>query len=112
MNTLLNFYSIAILTLPMAHPFKAADLTINIFGVKSAEGLVSCTLYSNADGFPFDGSKGIQQRLSAKPDGVTCHYINLEKGSYAIAASHDPNHNRINNTNIVGSSTEDWGRVE
>jgi uncharacterized protein (DUF2141 family) len=41
--------------------------------------------------------------------GFSGHYKDLKKGSYAIAASHDPNRNRITDTNFVGLPSEDWG---
>lgn len=87
----------------------SSDLTIKVSGIKSPQGMVGCTLYSKPDGFPLDGSKGIQQWVKADRSGVTFSYKDLVSGTYAAAISHDLNDNRSTDTNFVGMPTEDWG---
>lgn len=108
MNTTLVFANTTVLTIMLVSPTYAADLTINVIGIKSSEGKVGCTLYTRADGFPMDSSKGNQQWQIATAKEMSFSYKDMPSGVYAVAGSHDLNGNQSTDTNFVGLPTEDW----
>jgi len=87
----------------------AAELQVNVTGIRSATGQVGCALYASERGFPMEPAVAAQRWLPADPAGVQCRFEALAPGVYAVAVSHDLNGNRRTDTNLVGLPTEDWG---
>lgn len=92
-----------------AAPAAAAELLVNVTGIRSAEGQVGCALHAPGSGFPMDPATAVQLWLPADPAGVRCRFANIAPGTYAVAVSHDLNSNRRTDTNLLGMPTEDWG---
>jgi uncharacterized protein (DUF2141 family) len=91
----------------------AAELVVNVRGIKSSEGFVGCALFTSAQAelFPLDVSKATTNRQAANPDAnghMRCEFLGLAAGTYAISAAHDINGNGKTDRNFVGLPTEPW----
>ncbi|MYM22061.1 DUF2141 domain-containing protein [Duganella sp. FT135W] len=89
-----------------AAPSFAADLTINIDGVSSAEGQVMVAVFNSADTFP---AKPLRAAAVPAHEGtVQLQVTDLPAGDYALAVYHDANGNGKMDRNSVGMPTEDF----
>jgi uncharacterized protein (DUF2141 family) len=88
-------------------PAYAADLTVEIKGLTSANGKVLIALYDKADGWMKQGLK--MGRTAAQKDGVTYEFKDLPPGEYALSIHHDENDNGKFDTNLVGMPIEPYG---
>jgi uncharacterized protein (DUF2141 family) len=88
-------------------PVHAADLTVEIKGLNSANGKVLIALYDKADGWMKRGLK--TAGVPAQKDGVTYEFKDLPAGDYAISIHHDENGNDKFDTNLVGMPIEPYG---
>ncbi len=88
----------------------AAELTVDVLGVASAEGSVGCALFSRnvAEQFPLAQEAATRQRNPAKPGTMQCVFRDLPAGEYAVSAAHDLNDNGQTDRNFVGLPTEPW----
>lgn len=86
---------------------NAADLTVVVENVKSAEGTVRVGLFNKPETFPKTPLKG--QSLEAKVGSAYFVFKDLEPGNYAISAFHDVNRNQKLDTNSVGIPNEPYG---
>lgn len=93
-------------TLASMNAAHAADLTIQIDEVKSANGSLKVALYGSAGDF----LKKPLQSLSAKavPGSNTLVIKDLPDGEYAFAVFHDVNANNAMDRNMMGIPTEDY----
>ena len=89
---------------------QAAELTVDVVGVASAEGSVGCALFSRsvAGQFPLAQEAAIRTRHPAKPGTLQCVFRDLSAGEYAVSAAHDLNDNGQTDRNFVGLPTEPW----
>lgn len=89
-----------------AAPCFAADLTINIDGVASADGQVMVALFNSADTFL---AKPVRAVAAPAHEGtVQLQVAGLPAGDYAFAVYHDANGNGQLDRNSVGMPTEDY----
>ena len=89
---------------------SAADLTVRIEGVRSADGDIRVALHRRADGVDFPDSAGIVKaamRPAAKAGDLV--FAGLAPGKYAIAAFHDEDRDGDLDTNLLGMPTEGYG---
>lgn len=84
----------------------AADLTIQIDDVKSADGSVMVALYGSAPDFLKKPINGAAVKAAAGSNTVIIK--NLPEGEYAFAVYHDANANGKMDTNLMGIPTEDY----
>ena len=96
------------MSLVLAMPAAAAELVVQVGGIRSAEGQIGCALFAEARGFPGDGAAA-RRVVPADPKGVVCGFQGLAPGNYAVAVLHDLNGNGRNDTSFLGLPTEDWG---
>ncbi|MEC9341416.1 MAG: DUF2141 domain-containing protein [Pseudomonadota bacterium] len=96
----------ALLTLSTG--IQAADLTVQLTGIKSADGTVLVQLFTDPAQFP-DGTADQEIRLPASEDGVAATFTGLAPGTYAVGAYHDANENGKLDANFMGMPTEDVG---
>ncbi len=88
---------------------SAADLAVEVLGVRSNEGFVHIGLYDNAEAFPtMDG------RLSGGREAISANravfvFKGLEPGRYALAVYHDENANGEFDQILFGLPVEDFG---
>jgi uncharacterized protein (DUF2141 family) len=97
------FAAAAILAFGSAH---AADLTIHVDDVKSADGTVNVALYDSADTFLRKPLQAIQAK--AQKGAVTVQLKDLAPGDYAVAVYHDANGNGKMDRNMMGIPSEDY----
>lgn len=72
----------------------AAELRIDVTGLRSAEGLVHIALYDSADGFPDNDSKLAKKVVAVTGGKIQAVFSRLPPGTYAVAVFHDENRNR------------------
>ena len=84
----------------------AADLTIQVDDVKSADGMLMVAVYNSADSFP---AKPFSVANTPAVAGSTSIVVkDLPPGDYAFALYHDANDNGKLDRNAVGVPTEDY----
>lgn len=96
----------AVLTAAVALPAGAANLSISIEGVASADGQLMVALYNSADTF-----RGKPYRAVCVPAAVgtvTVEIKDLAPADYAFALYHDANQNNKLDTNLSGMPVEDY----
>jgi len=92
-----------------AAPTQAADLTVEVRGLKSSEGQVHLGLYDSPETFP-----GYDGRLDGADAAITDQradtvFKGLKPGFYAVAVYHDENANGEFDQFIFGLPLEDFG---
>jgi len=98
--------ALATATLLIAQFAGAADLTIRIDDVKSADGSVMVALFSSAPNFLKKPMNGAAVQATAGSNTVVIK--DLPEGDYAFAVYHDANANGKMDTNQMGIPTEDY----
>ncbi len=88
-----------------------ARITVEVNALRSPKGVVRCTLYASAAGFPSDPSKAVARTVgTAIANGrATCTFDNVKPGIYAVGFIHDENNNGKLDTNFFGIPTEGYG---
>jgi uncharacterized protein (DUF2141 family) len=100
----LSLFLVSFLTAPIAN---AADLSVQIDNLKSAEGNVLVGLFNSAADFPKKRLRG--EVVAAKQGAVTVLFKDLPPGTYAVSAFQDLNDNKKLDTNAVGKPNEPYG---
>jgi uncharacterized protein (DUF2141 family) len=68
---------------------QAADLTLHINNVQSAEHHVIVAIFRGGQGFPDPAAAGQRVRLAADPPAIRARVTDLAPGRYAVIAYHD-----------------------
>ncbi len=89
----------------------AAELTVAVSGVKSAEGRVYVALHRAAEGVKFPDAKGQVAGAwrMARKGGFSVTFAGLEPGRYAVNGFHDSDGDGDLGTNLLGIPTEGYG---
>ena len=92
-----------------ASPVFAADLTVNLEGLRAQSGLVKVALVNSAEAW--DGKAAPVQATGAPAKGETAQFTfkDLKPGRYAVMITHDENGNGKLDTNLVGMPVEGYG---
>lgn len=106
-HTLLIVFSMVASFLLPPMSAMAADLTVIVDNIKSADGTVRVGLFNTQDGFPKKAVTGLFSE--SKPGALSFVFHNLEPGNYAISAFHDVNKNQKLDTNFFGKPVEPYG---
>jgi uncharacterized protein (DUF2141 family) len=97
---------ISLLWIPAA---SAADLTVNVVGLKNAKGDVHIALFDKPDHFPHqEGVISGEEVAIVKMQAKTV-FRDLSPGRYAIAVYHDENANHEFDQGFLGIPLEDFG---
>jgi uncharacterized protein (DUF2141 family) len=110
----------AILALLLCSPFPSlaaqtkdtGTLTVRITGARNTKGKIGITLFQNAQGFPEDPSKAIQQQsVEIDPNTMSGQvtFKNVRQGTFAVSVLHDENGNGKMDKNFVGMPKEGYG---
>ena len=95
----------------VAVPVFAADLAIEVRGLRSADGRVYVAVHGpeSKDTFPSGG--GVVDRFRESARAGVLHLVakDLPPGRYAVNAFHDENDNGELDTNLVGIPSEGYG---
>jgi len=87
----------------------AADLTVNVQGVRSSDGTVRIALYDGDQGFPKEGKPVAVQAQNALEGALVFVFPGLQPGNYAVTLFHDENGNEELDSNLFGIPTEGYG---
>jgi uncharacterized protein (DUF2141 family) len=109
----------AFLMATMAHPAPVgaqtpapATLTVNVSGIRNAEGKVLVALYREPAGFPDTPKNALRKELvdiDAKALTAKAVFADVPPGSYAVAVLHDENGNGDMDKNFLGIPKEGHG---
>jgi uncharacterized protein (DUF2141 family) len=97
---------LAALIAAAASPVGAAELTIAVDGVASAEGQVMVALYNGADTFLGKPLRALS--VPAVAGAMQVRIADLPAGDYAFAIYHDANGNGKMDRNPLGMPSEDY----
>ena len=92
-----------------AAPAFAADLTVNLQGLRAQTGLVKVALVDSQQAW--DGKAAPVQATGAPPQGEVAQFTfkDLKPGRYAVMITHDENGNGKLDTNLIGMPVEGYG---
>ena len=95
----------------IAIPVLAADLSIEVRGVRSADGRVYVAVHGPESKDTFPSGDDIVSGLREPARIGTLHFVvnDLPAGRYAVNAFHDENDNGELDTNLVGIPSEGYG---
>ena len=95
----------------VAAQVSAADFTIEIRGVRSADGQVYVALHGPESKATFPSGEGVVagHRQPAHVGALRFVVNDLSPGRYAVTAFHDENDNGELDTNLLGIPTEGYG---
>jgi uncharacterized protein (DUF2141 family) len=90
-------------------PAFAAELTVNLHGIRAQSGLVKVAVVDSQDAW--DGKAAPVQFDGAPPQGETAKFTfkDLKPGNYAVMITHDENGNGKLDTNVMGMPLEGYG---
>jgi len=86
----------------------AADLTVEVHGLRSNKGDIHIAIYNAPETFP--DSDGMIQESQNPITGLKAkhRFADLDPGAYAIATYHDENANNDFDTNLIGLPLEGY----
>jgi uncharacterized protein (DUF2141 family) len=96
---------------PAAPPSAVENaIVVEVLGLKSDDGWVSCALWASAEGYPKDAKLAVQRLyVVPKAGSARCRFANPPPGTYAVAVYHDINSNHKLDTNFLGIPSEPVG---
>ncbi|USG61955.1 DUF2141 domain-containing protein [Sneathiella marina] len=87
----------------------AADLRVNVQGIRSSDGTIRIALHDGEKGFPKDRKPVAAQAQNAVPGSLVFIFSGLQPGNYAVTLFHDENGNEKLDSNLFGIPTEGYG---
>ena len=95
----------------LAFPTLAADLAVEVQGVRSGDGRLFVAVHSPETRGTFPADAGMVAGLQQRAHSGTIRFVlrDLPSGRYAVAAFHDENGNGELDTNLVGIPSEGMG---
>lgn len=98
-----------LLAATVAYPAGAADLAVEVQGVRSDQGNIRIGLFANPETFATDAGKIAE--IVIVPQGGTARgaFADIAPGTYALAAYHDENVNRTFDKGLFGWPLEGYG---
>lgn len=97
------------LLLATAAVASAADLTITVKDVRSADGSVLIAVYDSDANFMKPSQAKVRRKINASKGEVKFVIHDLPAGKYAVSSYHDENNNGKLDTNSLGVPTEGFG---
>lgn len=93
----------------LAMPASAADLTVEIQGIKPATGRIVVAAYNNAKDFPVPEKRMTFKSVAAENSVTSVTFTDLEPGRYAVVAYQDENDNGKLDKSLLGVPSEPYG---
>ena len=85
-------------------------LEIEVSGARNSKGVVLCSVFKDAKGYPDQPSLAIyKSRLPVRDKRVFIEVTGLPPGQYAVALLHDENEDGKMNTSMLGLPKEGYG---
>ena len=106
-----RFISAAGLAGILSVPALAADLAVEVHGIRSDDGRLFVAVHSPETRVTFPASAGMVAALQQNARSGTIRFVlrDLPPGRYAVAAFHDENDNGDLDTNLLGMPSEGTG---
>jgi len=84
---------------------------VRILDIRNSTGTVACALFESADGFPIEFLHAATNVMVIKirDTQARCDFLDIPRGTYAIAVIHDENMNGKLETNFLGIPREGYG---
>lgn len=84
---------------------------VNIPNIENSTGTVACALFESPEGFPaeFLHSATHIMMMQIRDTKARCSFLDIPRGTYALAVIHDENKDGKLNTNFLGIPTEGYG---
>ena len=95
----------------VAMPVFAAELAIEIRGIRSGDGRLFVAVHGPETSATFPAADGVVAGLNQRASAGTLRFVlrDLPPGRYAVSAFHDENDNGELDTNLVGIPSEGYG---
>lgn len=91
-------------------PAANNTLTLEVTGVRKAEGRMACALFWQNKGFPRKHRRALRRTwVDVEGETVKCVFKRTGLGEYAASVFLDLNLNGKLDTNAIGSPSEPWG---
>lgn len=91
-------------------PAASNTLTLEVTGIRKAEGRMACALFWQNKGFPRKHRRALRRTwVDVEGDTVKCVFKRAGLGEYAASVFLDINQNGKLDTNAIGSTSEPWG---
>jgi uncharacterized protein (DUF2141 family) len=98
------------LTPQRLHAQQTSALTVQVTGLKSANGQVCIRLWNKKDGFPTDDKKALRAIEAPIVNGsASAVFTGIPFGKYAVSTWHDENKNGKFDTRFPGIPLEGYG---
>lgn len=103
--------TVAVLAGAVAVPALAADLTIEVRGIRSGDGRLYVAVHAPESKATFPEGKGSIAAIQRRAHTGAVRFVlrDLPPGRYAVNAFHDENDNGELDTNFVGIPSEGYG---
>ncbi|MFZ4877204.1 DUF2141 domain-containing protein [Janthinobacterium sp. Mn2066] len=103
----MKLLSVFAAALAISNLAQAADLNVEVAGLKQAKGKVFVAVYNRAEDFLKQPMR--TATADAQPGKVTLLIAGLPPGDYALSVFHDENANGKLDTNLIGMPVEPYG---
>ncbi|MEO6075173.1 MAG: DUF2141 domain-containing protein [Dokdonella sp.] len=104
-----NLVALLVLAAATSSTTQAADLIVNVTGVREHKGVLSLAVYDSAAAWDGDGKTVAADRKTPDADQVRFRFTDLPAGKVAVMAMHDENGNGKLDSNFMGMPTEGYG---
>lgn len=103
--------AVAVLAGVVAGPVLAADLAIEVRGIRSGDGHLYVAVHAPESKATFPAETGTFAAIQQRAHAGTLRFVlrDLPSGRYAVNAYHDENGNGELDTNLVGIPSEGYG---
>ncbi len=93
----------------VASASQAATLTINVKGLRQANGHLLLAVHGGEENYSKQSNPAAMRRVEVKSETQQIVIPELAAGDYVVSIIHDSNGNGKLDTNFVGMPTEGWG---
>ena len=87
---------------------STSTVLLEVSSFKNTRGTLTCRLFTKASDFP-DGGGILTVRVPIAGPNTSFTFLNIEPGTYAVAAVHDENSDGKLDKNFVGVPSEGYG---
>ncbi len=101
--------SLIVLAAATSATTQAADLIVNVTGVRAHKGMLSLAVYDSAEAWDGNGKTIAADRKTPDADQLQFRFTDLPAGKVAVMAMHDENGNGKLDSNFMGMPTEGYG---
>ncbi|WP_417449066.1 DUF2141 domain-containing protein [Kordiimonas sp.] len=109
MQILNSLMALGLAAVAAASGANAADLTVEVAGIRKADGNIMIAVYDTPEKFLTPGGFLVGTRMPADAAGVIHTFTGLEPGEYAVSVFHDVDANGKLDSNFMGIPKEPVG---